>query len=71
VALSPDGRTLAVADWQNTVRLWDAQTGELMRTLPLHSALVGSLAFSPDGKTVASASNDTSAKLWQVEAPPR
>jgi WD40 repeat protein len=48
VAYSPDGRWLASGSWDNTVRLWDAATGEPCATLP-HPSVVGDLAFGPDG----------------------
>ncbi len=66
VAYSPDGKLLASAGWDKTVRLWDAATGKQLRTLPGHSSYVSSVAFSPDGLVVASASADSTAKLWDV-----
>ena len=50
IAFSPDGRTLAHTHAAGTVRLWDAQTGELKRTV---SQPVRAIAFSPDSKTLA------------------
>ena len=45
-------------------RLWQVDTGELVRTLSGHSAAVERIAFSPDGSTLATASSDRTARLW-------
>ena len=47
-----------------TVRLWDARTGELIRTLTGHTHWVNSVSFSPDGETLASGSLDGTVLLW-------
>ena len=65
VAFSPDGRALASASWDNTIRLWDAASGALLRTLEGHTNWVHSVAFSPDGRLLASASWDT-IRLWDA-----
>ncbi|KAJ6258029.1 Vegetative incompatibility protein [Drechslerella dactyloides] len=63
VAFSPDGRTVASASGDWTVRLWNAATGAELSTLSGHAGLVTSVAFSPDGRTVASASGDFTVRL--------
>jgi WD40 repeat protein len=65
VAFSPDGKTLACASADGTVKLWDAQTGALRRRVN-HNGNVA-VAFSPDGATIASASTDMTAKLWDAQ----
>ncbi|RKU21628.1 hypothetical protein C6499_21765 [Candidatus Poribacteria bacterium] len=57
VAYSPDGQTLASGSWR-TIYFWDANTGELLRTLRGHTGAAYSVAYSPDGQTLASSGYD-------------
>jgi WD40 repeat protein len=66
VAFSPDGRTLASASQDRTIKLWDVASGREIRTLSGHSNFVSSVALSPDGKMLASGSGDKTIKLWDV-----
>ena len=63
---SIDGRRIATAGADGTVKLWDAATGAWLRTLNGHSDLVMSVCFSPDGQRILSSSRDQSARLWDV-----
>ncbi len=67
VCFSPDGRRLASASDDKTVKVWDAQTGQEQLTFKGHTAQVVSVCFSPDGRRLASASVDGALKVWDAQ----
>ncbi|MGH3707426.1 MAG: WD40 repeat domain-containing protein, partial [Pseudonocardiaceae bacterium] len=70
VGFAPDGRTLATASGDQTVRLWDLSTRDRPRPLgaPLtgHTGTVWAMAFAPDGRTLATGSADRTVRLWDL-----
>jgi WD40 repeat protein len=67
VAFSPDGKRLASASRDKTVKVWDAQTGQELLEFKGHSDVVRSLAYSPNGKRLATASWDKTVKVWNAQ----
>ncbi len=67
IAFSPNGRLLATSGWDGTARLWNAATGEPLRTLPAHPKFAAfEIAFSPDSARVATAGGDGTATVWDA-----
>ncbi|MBW4615616.1 MAG: serine/threonine protein kinase [Desmonostoc vinosum HA7617-LM4] len=64
---SSQGGILATGSWDNTIKLWQVNTGKELSTFTGHASWVHSVAFSPDGKFLASGSADCTIKLWQVQ----
>ena len=73
VCFSPDGKTVASSgdDWDSNIRLWDVQTGELLKTLEKHTAFenfegrnVNSVVYSPNENMIASGSGNGAIRLW-------
>jgi hypothetical protein len=66
MTFSPNGKVLATGGTDQTIRLWDPETGRDLKLLRGHMGAIHALAFSPDGKILASGSADTSVRLWDL-----
>lgn len=57
IKFTPDGKQIATISLGG-IRLWDVETGELLRTLPIETDILGNIAFSQDGTKIATMDND-------------
>jgi WD40 repeat protein len=67
VVLSKDGKTAVSGSNDQTLRVWDVETGQERRTLEGRAGEVSTVALSADGKTAVSGSSDKTLKVWDVE----
>ncbi len=67
VSYSPDGARLASVSDDDTIRIWDAETGLELQVLRGHEEGVESVSFSPDGTRLASGSLDGTIRIWGAE----
>ena len=68
-AFSPDCTKIVSASEDNTVCIWDVQSGaQIGQPFTGHTDLVRSAAFSPDGTKIVSASHDTTVRIWDVQS---
>ncbi|MDE0019807.1 MAG: T9SS type A sorting domain-containing protein [Candidatus Poribacteria bacterium] len=66
LALSPDGRSIAVGG-EDSVRVWSAENGALRGKMVGHEGAVRTVAYSPDGRHIASAGDDGTVRVWSAE----
>uniref|UniRef100_A0ACD5GUC0 WD40 repeat domain-containing protein n=1 Tax=Desertifilum tharense IPPAS B-1220 TaxID=1781255 RepID=A0ACD5GUC0_9CYAN len=67
VAITPDGTQVVSGSGDNTLKLWNLQTGEALVTFSGHSGFVRAVAITPDGTQAVSGSDDNTLKLWNLQ----
>jgi len=68
VAFSPNGKWLVSGGWDQTVNIWDLETGNYRTTLVGHTGDVNSVVVTPDGKRILSGSDDQSVRVWHAKS---
>ncbi|KAG9075154.1 hypothetical protein FS749_013197 [Ceratobasidium sp. UAMH 11750] len=67
IAYSPDGARIVSGSYDNTIRIWDAHTGEVIgQPLQGHTGSVNSVAYSSDGARIVSGSRDETIRVWDA-----
>ena len=66
LCFSPDGRFLASASFDKSVKLWDASTGKFITTLRGHVGAVYQVCWSSDSRQILSGSRDSTLKAWDL-----
>ena len=64
---SPKGSRIVTGSWDNSAKIWNAETGHAELKLTGHTGYVNSACFSPDGTKVLTASDDRTARLWDAK----
>ncbi|ABW25762.1 WD-repeat protein [Acaryochloris marina MBIC11017] len=68
VSYSPDGTRIVSGSLDNTVRIWDAKTGQpIGEPLQGHQNTVWSVSYSPDGRRIVSGSSDNTVRIWDAK----
>jgi len=67
LTFSLDGTSLVSGSHDNTVKLWDMQTGGVVKTFSGHTSTVWSVSNSVNHTTIASGSNDKTIRLWDIQ----
>src|SRR5262249_12906595 len=71
LAFHPDGKRLATADTEGTIKLWDVRNGRELRTYRGHGNVITGIAFSPDGRWFATSCRDHTVRIWDATMTPR
>ena len=71
IKYSSDGKLIATASWDKTIKLWDGKNGTLVNTIQGHQDTINTITFTPDHKTLISASEDKTIKLWDITNKPQ
>ncbi|KRX69454.1 Notchless -like protein 1 [Trichinella sp. T6] len=68
VLFSPDGRIIASASFDHSIKIWCGKTGKFLHTLRGHVQSVFQISWSSDSRLLVSGSADSTLKLWDISA---
>ncbi|ETO06124.1 hypothetical protein RFI_31272, partial [Reticulomyxa filosa] len=68
VQFSPDGQKFVTASRSKIIRIWDVNSGKMVKQLKGHSSHTNQVLFSPDGTMILSCLFDNTICLWNVES---
>jgi WD40 repeat protein len=68
VAITPDGKQAVSASSDQTLIIWDLQSGTLLKTLAGHTQHVNAVAITPSGKKAVSGASDNTLKIWNLQS---
>jgi WD40 repeat protein len=66
LCFSPDGQFISYGSSDKTVKIWDINTKQCIKTLNEHSDAVTSVCFNPSGQLIASGSSDKTVRVWEI-----
>ena len=66
VSITPDGSKVISGSYDNTIKIWNINTGEELKTLNGHSSSVTAVSITPDGSKIISGSYDNTLKIWNI-----
>ncbi len=68
VAIDPAGKYVISGSWDKTIKVWEVNTGKLLRVLRGHSDEITSVAVNANGKYIVSGSKDSTVKVWDLNS---